>query len=181
MAFYATVLKVLLFAAFGIAAVLIAIVKPFMAIYVGEAFEASWQYVPLLLLSASFSAIASYCGSVYSALYKSVNGMISTLVSALVCVATGWILIPIWGIWGAVVSLVSSYVCLALYRLIDINRYVRIGYGGRHLIVNAILVLVEAICVSFEWFALPVSLCTLALFLLNNLDLLKRLVRRDKA
>ncbi len=43
---------------FGAAVCINAVVKPFMSIYVSDTFTESWRYVPLLLVSASFSAVA---------------------------------------------------------------------------------------------------------------------------
>ena len=68
--FYSDVFNLLTFFVFLACISIVFVLKPFMSIYVGQEFSEAWQYTPLLLVSAVFSAISSYCGSLYDALKK---------------------------------------------------------------------------------------------------------------
>ena len=83
--FYKNVFTFYSFIAFLGGIVITALIKPFMDVYVRSSeYGDVWRYVPLLLASAVFSALAAYCGSMYGALKKSVNNMLSTLTAAIV-------------------------------------------------------------------------------------------------
>ena len=179
--YYSNVLIIYQFLAFGASVFLVAIIKPFMDIYVGTSFVSSWQFVPLLLVSASFSAVGAYFGALYGALLKSMNSMATTVASALVNVAVGLILIPIFGLWGAVISIYASYFVLAISRLIDIRKYLRVDFGGWNFVANAGIATIQGILVSVNFFALPVSVISVALYLVLNRKLIVSSVRKLKS
>ena len=122
--FYSDVFYVYQFVVFGACIGIVSVVKPFMSIYVGEEFRDAWRYIPLLLLGASMSAIASYFGSLYAAMKKSVNNMLTTLSAALVNIAVNYVMIPKIGIMGAVMGTVAAYLMLAGVRLFDVRKFI---------------------------------------------------------
>ena len=125
------------------------IIKPFMHFYVRSSLYGEvWRYVPLLLASAVFSALAAYCGSMYGALKKSVNNMATTLTAAIVNLIVNYIAILLVGLWGAMIGTVTAYIVLTFVRLIDVKRYVNIGIEWEKLIINSILIMIQAIVMS---------------------------------
>lgn len=176
--FYSKVLAVYQFLAFGASIFLVAVIKPFMSVYVGADFGESWRYVPLLLVGASFSAIAAYFGSMYGALMKSVNSMVTTVVSAIVNVGVGFLLIPQIGLWGAVVSVYASYAVLAVHRMYDVRRFLDIDFGGYKFYANAAIATLQAVAVSFDFEIVVISVLAIALFLLVNKDMVRTAVRK---
>ena len=66
--YYSNVFRYFFLFTSGCCICLVTIMKLFMHYYVGENFSDSWKYVPLLLVSAVFASVASYYGSLYSAL-----------------------------------------------------------------------------------------------------------------
>lgn len=177
--YYSNVLKALYTFVFGAAVVLIAFVRPFMAIYVGEGFGESWRYVPLLLVSASFSAVASYYGSLYGALFKSVNNMMTTLLAAIVNAVINFLLIPSMGIWGAVVGTVIAYVVLMVARMFDVARFIEIEIGVPRFVASSALMAAYAIAVSAGLDSIIVSFAAIALYALVNAKPLFELVKRS--
>ena len=177
--YYSNVLKALYAFVFGAAVVLIAIVRPFMAIYVGEGFGESWRYVPLLLVSASFSAVASYYGSLYGALFKSVNNMMTTLLAAVVNAVINVLLIPTMGIWGAVIGTVVAYAVLMVARMADVARFIEIEIGVPRFVASSALMAAYAIAVSAGLDSILVSIAAIALYALVNAKPLFELVKRS--
>lgn len=172
--FYSNVLNIYQAIAFGAAIVLTAIVKPFMAIYVGEAFAASWQFVPLLLASSAFSAIASYYGSLYLALRKSLNNMWTTIAAALVNLITNYFGIMLFGIWGAAIGTMVSFALLFIIRLIDVGRYLKIELNKSILAANILIMLAEVGFVSLDYCGPLASALAIATFAAVNGRLLLR-------
>ena len=179
--FYSNVLEAYQFLAFGVSVFLVAIIKPFMSVYVGADFGDSWHYIPLLLVGASFSAIGAYFGSIYGALMKSVNSMTTTMMAAVINIAIGWMLIPIIGLWGAVLSIYFSYAVLAFYRLIDVRRYLAIGTGGWRLYANALIATLQAVLVSIDVHVAVVSIAAIIAFVLVNAQMINSFLKKARA
>lgn len=154
-----------------------AAVKPFMSIYVSDEFAESWRFVPLLLVSASFSAVASYFGSLYGALKKSVNNMLSTLCAAVVNIIVNYLCIPRLGVWGAIIGTVMAYGILAIYRMIDVLRYIKFDPKWKEFVINVVIVLAEAIWISFDFHIWIVSIIAIGLFLTINRNIIIKIFK----
>ena len=178
--YYSNVLKALYMFVFGAAVVLIAIVRPFMAIYVGEGFGESWRYVPLLLVSAAFAAVASYYGSLYGALLKSVNNMLTTFLAAVVNAVINVLLIPTMGIWGAVIGTVVAYAVLMVARMADVARFVGIDVGLPRFIADSALMIAYSVAVSVGLGSAFVSVVVMAIYVFVNAKPLLGLVKRSR-
>ena len=166
--FFSNVFKLFTVGVFFASIILNSIIKLFMWIYVGNDFFSAWRYVPLLVGAAAFSAIAAYFGSLYGALKKSINNMASTLSAGILNIVIASVLIPLMGIWGAVIGTISAYFCLAAFRLIDIKRYIRFSIQYQTLIVNGMIVIVHAVLVSTDRLPLWGSVLVLLMFLIFN-------------
>lgn len=176
--FYSNIFNVFSFIAFAMSIGLILIIKPFMTLYVGAEFVESWRYVPILLASATFSAISSYFVSMYAALKKSVNNMITTLIGALLNLGICLLLVKEIGIWAAVIGTFAAYFVMAIARMVDVKRYLKIKVDLPRLILNTVILITEAVLVSFEIRIYLVSSVALVLFLLVNFKFMKLLLQK---
>lgn len=166
--FYSTVQRLYLFVVCAACIAYVSFVKIFMRIYVGADFYEAWRYVPLLLASAVFSSISSFYGSLYGALKKSVNNMLSTAFSALVNIMANYFLIPLLGIWGAVIGTVIAYFFVAIYRMFDVRRYIHMKIDWKNFSINCIIVIAQAIFVSMDSYGYVFSLVAVVIFIINN-------------
>lgn len=169
--FYTSVFTFYSFIAFFGGIALCTIIKPFMDIYVqSDLYGDVWRYVPLLLASAVFSALAAYNGSMYGALKKSMNNMLSTLTAAIVNLIVNYITILLFGIWGAMIGTVTAYLVLAFIRIIDVKRFVDIGINWKKLIGNTIIIMLQVIITSVGSVGLGISASVLLMgvFLILN-------------
>ena len=141
---------------------IIAVIKPFMGVYVGKGFGEAWRLVPLLLVSAVFSAISAFTTSLYGAMRKSKNIMSTTLIAGILNVIINYIFINICGVWGAILGTVVAYFVVALLRLLDVHRYIRIDYNVPKLLVYTFLIFGEAVLVSLD--LMPGGSCILCIF-----------------
>ena len=182
--YYATVLRYLFLFISGACIVFVAFMKVFMNHYVGKDFLDAWHYVPLLLVSAVFAGVAGYFGSMYSALKKSVNNMLSTATAALVNLIVNWIFIPITGIWGAVIGTLVAYITIAFVRLFDVKRFVTIDIRWPSFLFTMAIIIVQAVFVSLDIHIYAVSLLAAAAYLLINFkdirELMEQLLSRLK-
>lgn len=166
--FYSEVFSIYTLLAFLAASGLIAITKPFMQVYTGADFRQAWQYVPFLLVSAVFSAVSAFYGSMYAALKKSRNNMWTTLAAALVNIILNYIFILEVGVWGAVIGTVAAYVAVALARAADVQRMLPLHISWARFAVSGSLLFVQAFAVSFGFLPYVTSaLCFAALAAVN--------------
>lgn len=178
--YYSNVFKYFFLFTSGCCVCLVAIMKLFMHYYVGENFSDSWRYVPLLLVSAVFASVASYYGSLYGALKKSVNNMITTAIAAVTNIIVNWIFIMLVGIWGAVIGTVVAYIVIAVARMYDVGKYIKIKINYKKYILNSLLIIGQAVLVSLDWHVYYVSAVTLLLFLTLNYSEMKNLLCKGR-
>ena len=166
--FFSKVFNGYTFLTFTVCILLVSVIMPFMRIYVGKNFQEAGQYVPLLLVSAVFSSIAAYYGQIYSALKKSVNVMVTTFAGAVINILINYVCILLFGIWGAVIGTVAAYIFMAVSRMIDTRRYLKIQINYGSFVINCILIVIQALFVSFNILAPWVSVIVFGLFIMVN-------------
>ncbi|MBP5433108.1 oligosaccharide flippase family protein [Ruminococcus sp.] len=166
--FFDNIYSVYSFMVFLITIAAIAVIKPFMHIYVAEEFRTAWMYVPLLLVSAAYGAVGSYFGSFYGALKKSRLSMWSTLLGAVINIGLNLVLIPVMGIWGAVIGTVVAYAAIAVFRTFSVLRYVRININIPRYFINLVIVAVQAVFVSVDFCGIFASAVAAVLFIALN-------------
>ena len=174
--FYSTIFDTFSFISFGMSIGLILIIKPLMTVYVGPSFLESWVFIPLLLASATFSAISSYFVSLYSALKKSMNNMITTLIGAIFNVVLSLVLINHVGLWGAIIGTFACYFILGIIRMFDIMRFIKLKIDVFRFVANSVILIAEAVLVSFEIQIYLVSAAACVLFAVINLKFIKSLL-----
>ena len=166
--FYSDVFRYLFLFASGCCVFIVAIIKLFMRYYVGKDFQSAWRYIPLLLVSAVFAAVASYYGALYGALRKSVNNMITTVIAALSNLILNALLIPVIGVWGAVVGTVVSYIIIAFARMYDVGRYMNIQIDMSKFLLNCMIIIFQAVAIPLDWHGEIISVFSILAFVLLN-------------
>lgn len=174
--FYSNVFSLFSFAVFFFCACLLVIIKPFMGVYVGADFYEAWKYVPWLLIAASFSAISSYFGAIYGALKKSVNVMLSTLLSASINIIFNFLLIPRFGIMGATAATAVAYIFIGLYRMFDTRRFFKFDINFRKEFASYLVVCISAFFVTADQFGYAVAGAAVLIVWLLNLKEMKKLL-----
>lgn len=174
-AYYSRVFNVYSMLSFGATICFVAIIKPFMNVYVGTDFISAWRYVPLLLLAASFSAISAYYGSMFGALQKSVECMWSTIIGAVVNVVLNYVCITAWGAWGAIIGTLTAYIVISMTRQYMVNKYIKMDIQWRKMITDILVAFAQSIAVAMDWHIYLVSLTAIIVFVINHIKELKAL------
>ena len=175
--FYSNVFALFSTLLFGACLLFVALLKPFMEVYVGQAFVDAWKYASFLLVAAVFYSVSAFIGSLYSAFQKTANDMWTTILCAAVNLGVNYVAIPYIGLWGAVLGTLAAYFTCATVRLVDISRFVSLGGKGGYF-ANGVLATVQAAAVSFEWHPILVSVITMLAFLGINRQQLVMLLRK---
>ncbi|MBR3739392.1 MAG: oligosaccharide flippase family protein [Clostridia bacterium] len=173
--YYASVFDRFSFVLFGAGIVFIALSKPFMRIYVGQAFQESWKYTPFLLFAAVFYALFSFMGSIYAALQRTVNDMRLSFLCACLNILINYFGIKQYGASGAVIGTAVSYFVTAAISIFDIRKYVRFEINLKRYAVHSVLLFMAAWSVTFSDFYVIISFICIGFFFLENRQTIQRL------
>lgn len=130
---------------------LILILIPFISKFVlqGEFYDA-WIYTPLLLFSAILGCFSVYFGNFYTVTKNSKAVMRTTLYGACANVVLCFILIPFFGIYGALAANVLSFVIITVVRFFDTQRFMPIRFNKWIIYSSLLLLLIESLGMTFD-------------------------------
>lgn len=142
----------------------------FMILIRGSYNEAYFQ-IPILFLAMFFFSMSSYLGGIYVAYMKPKSVGITTAIAAVINLtidigAIHWI-----GMYAASISTLVSYLFLFLYRIIDVQKIVKIQYSKSHFIIFVAVMVVESILCFLQQPILNIInlvLGTVVFFVLNK-------------
>ena len=106
-------------------------------IFVDPSYNEAYTYIPILLISNVFNAIASAIGSIYTAKKETLKVAKTTITAAIMNIITHVLLVRFIGIYAAAVSTLLSCIYIMLYRLIDIRKYVKIELDKKLYILSS--------------------------------------------
>lgn len=153
--FFSKVLSVYSSLVFCGASIIIAFTKMITSILVSTEFYSSWIYIPVLVMATVFTCFATFLGSIYMTEKKSGYVFITTITSALMNIILNFTLIPIYGIQGAGIATLLSYICMFVIRVINTRRFMKISWDIPKLIINMTLITIQGVIMLYEiknWF-----------------------------
>ncbi len=115
------------------------IVQPLTSVWLGESFQESVRYSPILIYSSIFSCFTTFLGSIYLASKETKRSMITSLFSGIINVGLNIILIPRIGLYGPPISTVASYLVVFIIRGYDSRKLVPFDLKIRKIIINNII------------------------------------------
>lgn len=160
----------------GIMAILIAFTPITFRLLIQGEYNDAYNHILILYLAAMFSMLSSYMGGIYIAHEKSKAIGITTILSFMVDFLIIICAIRYIGIYAASIATLVSYICLAVYRMVDVQRFQKIKFNVAKIIL-LILVLAVMIMVCsmrempYDIVNMIFSLCFA--FLLNKKIVLK--------
>lgn len=123
----------ILFASFSI---IMMVMIPFVFdLMVGESYRVGFNYIPILLLGNIFNILVSLLGGVYIALKMVKQVANTTIISAILNILINLLLIKKFGLYAASVSTLIAYLIMAIYRYIDIKKYLKIKLNFKKILV----------------------------------------------
>lgn len=121
--------------------------RPLIEMMTTSGYYEAWQYVPILSLAVVFSNLAGFVGTNFLATKESKYYFSTSVWGGFVCMLANILLIPLWGIWGAAISLLLSNMLILWLRLRITWKYAPIFKWHIHLLV--LLVVGVYMIVSF--------------------------------
>ncbi|MBP3918791.1 MAG: polysaccharide biosynthesis C-terminal domain-containing protein [Clostridia bacterium] len=135
-----------------------------------EEYYASWQYIPVLSVATIFSSLVTFMGSVYLVEKKSMMSFFTSMTGAVINIVLNLLLIPTkLGVNGAAIATFASYFIVFIIRAVNGQRYIRFNMHPGKLIINTVLVCIQAFCMVLEtpyWLIVQIVVIAL-IFVLN--------------
>jgi O-antigen/teichoic acid export membrane protein len=119
-------------------------------LWVSDTYFIAWKYVPLLTLATVFTCLVDFLGSVYMVEKKSVHSLATAAVSAGVNLVLNAIMIPLWGVNGAALATLISYLLVFIIRIVDTRKYIRIGWDHWRMWLSFLLLGVQTILLLMQ-------------------------------
>lgn len=176
--FYSRIFNLFSFVLIFFTSVALFFERPFMHIYVGEEFRIACIYVPFLLVASLFQNYAAFFGAIIQSGKKNVFMLVSTLVAAIINLLLNYILISHSGILGACVATALSFLIVFVVRLVFSKNVIVFPLKRSRLITMLLIIIIQAIAVSYNYHLITVSVVSMTLILLLNNDCLLFLFKK---
>lgn len=161
--FYNKVLRILLFGLSFFSITLALSSKWLITLVVDQEFHKSWVYIPLLTIPPLLQAVSSFSTVNFAAVKKTKFVSYGSLIGAIVSVLSNFMLIPIFGLWGAIFSIIISYTFMALARVSFAWKYVKVDFLYKNIVTIGIPFLISLL-ITFYSDCLYKNLLILVLF-----------------
>ena len=136
-----------------------------------DSYREAYKYVPILLLANIFSVLIGLIGSIYVAKKMTKEVAKTTMIAAIINLTIDIALIKVIGIYAAAISTLVSYMLLAIYRYIDVQKYVKVKIPIKNIVVNSIIFILVVVLYLYNNIALTVInllLCILYAIIVNK-------------
>lgn len=138
--FYSNVYSAYESVLFVASAGLILLAKPISAILnncsVYPQYADAYKYTPLLIAAALFTCLDLFLASVYTATKKSKNAFITLAAVAVINIIMNIMIIPEWGIQGAALATLFSYLACFWLRIVDSRYYIAFDFDMKQHLIN---------------------------------------------
>jgi O-antigen/teichoic acid export membrane protein len=128
-----------------VAVVLLAFIKIILKYAVASEYYESWIYTPFLIFGFIFMTMSTFISTSYNAHKDSKGLLFSGMVGAITNIVLNAIFIPLFGVIGAALATVISYISVFTYRHIDTKKYVKIYIKPKYAMT---LLVVLAACIT---------------------------------
>lgn len=95
-------------------------------ILIGKSYRTAYNYIPILILANTFNVLIGLFGGIYIAKKLTKKMTSTTIIAAVINLIINLILIRQIGLYAACISTLISYLCLAIYRFFDVQKYVKV-------------------------------------------------------
>ena len=140
--FYNRILKLVFNILICVLVGIVLLSKLLVKIFANTDFYDAWRYIPILTFGTFISCISAFVGVNFTASRKSKYFFYSSLFGAIASISLNFILIPVWGIWGACSSVVISFGIIAISRILYSRRFVKISDIPYYIILLFVIMII---------------------------------------
>ena len=168
----------------GSLGLLIAISPVLFKLLIKGDYEEAYFQMPILFMAMFFLSLSTFLGGIYLAFKKTKSIGLTTTVAAVINLVFDISLIRYLGLYAASISTMLAYIFLFLFRIIDVQKIIRIRVKISHMILMIIILLIECgifyldkIYLDTVYLKLVNCLIAVVLFLGINWEFIRMLLR----
>lgn len=141
---------------------IIAIMPFVFPVMVNQQYGNAYYQIPILLIAVIFQILVGLYSAIYIALKKSSTIARTTIAGAIINVLVNLVLIRFIGLYAASISTLVSYASTALYRRVDIRKYIQIKVNVLNILLNSAAVILVTASYYFNIFILNAATLVIA-------------------
>lgn len=125
-------------------------VLPFLFnILISKSYSEAYMYIPILLIGMIFNIIVSFLGSIYVAEKLTKEVAKTSFWAGILNILINILFVKYLGIYAAAISTVLSFLIMSVFRMVDVQKYVKIKINFRE---NNIIILLFLISLLIYYF-----------------------------
>ncbi len=133
----------------------------FSFLIIGEGYSGAYYQIPILLVATIFNVLVSLLGSIYVAMKRTKEVAKTSFFAAAINIIIDLALIKLIGLYAASLSTLIAYFTMAIYRYIDIRKYMKIKLDYKMFFVYFLCAAVIIFC----YYSKNIYLCALGAIL----------------
>lgn len=149
-AYYSSMFRTMYNFIAGFLGILISMTPILFRILIRGDYLESYPHIPILILAMFFYTMSTFLGGIYVAYMKTKSVGITTTVAAGCNFLINMIFIHSIGIYAASISTLVSYILLYYYRIVDVQKLVRVQYQHGHMLLILGIMIVECVLCIFN-------------------------------
>ena len=123
---------------------------PLAKILFSKDFFIAWKFSSVLIVTAVFSALSGFFGSIFVAIKNSKVFAVSTVIAAVINIILNWILIPPFGALGGAAATAVSFIVVWLIRYVYATRYIHMQTNMARDVAAYVLVILQVVLEHIE-------------------------------
>lgn len=146
---------------------LLLILKPFLHIIISVEFYQSIEIVPILILGVIYQSFSSFLGTNYTAAKRTQGTFYTSVFSGIISIAFSFVLVPKFGLLGASISTLISFVSMFVFRYFDTRKFVKLKIYFKTFYLTNFVYLIQVACLFLIETTSILLVCEFCLFILN--------------
>lgn len=146
------------------------VLQPVYRVLTEESFYVGWTSTPFLLCAMVYSCYSSFLGTNYVAMKKTNGVFLTTVIGAVANIVFNIVFIPVMGLEGSALATLFAFIITWASRIIGTRHFVKIQYPMVSFWLPSLVILLQAMLLTFitDSILVQLGLFLLVLLLLNK-------------
>lgn len=159
---------------------LLCVLRPLFKVYVDQSYFLSWKYVPFLVFGYVFMTLSTFISTSYNVHKDSKGFLFSGLTGAITNIVLNFIFIPLFGVYGAALATMLSYIAVFIYRVCDTRKYLKIYFRSNYCLLIILLLITCLITYYNAYLSLVFGLISMLFIVILNWKKLMNILKLKK-
>ena len=180
--YYSSMFKILFDFLTGCFCLLIAVTPVLFKLLIRGDYSEAYYQMPILFVAMFFLGLSTYLGGIFIAFKRTKSIGITTMIAAAINLLVDVGLINYIGLYAASGSTLVSYLFLFIFRIITVQKIVKVNYILPHMFIGFALIILTSVLCFFQsrWLNVMNIMISLISFWVLNYPLVKAFWRKGK-